>query len=188
MNVASIIECVKPLNAWIHEGDDTVRGQREECLRTLGEKSVTPEEATKCLSLVMGAFVKYSEGTGKRTVFPYEGSTGSSTTAFLNVPTGTLACTLSRMYPFAVNPKDTWDRLRTIKMYPLPCVWPRTVVKRFTKFNEMVYNRYEELKKAYEKSGGTYHGDSDEEKEQEEDPADLEEKKGDIELECDKFF
>ena len=65
MNVVSIVECVKPLNAWIHEGDDTVRGQREKCLRTLGEKSVTPEEATKCLSLVMGAFVKYSEGTGK---------------------------------------------------------------------------------------------------------------------------
>ena len=189
MNVASITEAVKPLNAWIHEGDNQQKVDREACLRTLGQTCSSPEERDQCPTLVMQALVDYSKGSGKKKVVPYEGNTGSSTTAFLNVPTGTLACTLSRMYPFAVNPEEAWDRLRKIRLYPFTQIWPRTVMKRFTKFNETVYTQYEEMKKSYEKSGGVYHGDSDDEaKASDEDPEALEEKRADVELACDQFF
>ena len=187
MNVASILPCVKPLNAWIHEGDEALTLQRDECLRTLGESS-TPEEAKKCLSLVMQSLVDYSKGTGKQKVFPYERATGSSTTEFLNVSTGMLAATLSRMYPFAVNPQEEWVRLRKIRLYPYTYLWPKGVVKRFEHFSDTIFARYEDMKTAYEESGGSYHGDSDEEKEASVDPEEVEAKKGDVELACDKFF
>ena len=145
-------------------------------------------KGVKCLSLVMEALVEYSEGSGKQKVFPYEGGSGSSTTAFLNIPTGALACTVSRMYPFAVNAEKEWKRLQKIKLYPFPQIWPRTVMKRFLKFNDGVHERYDQMKKSYQESGGTYHGDSDEEKEAEVDADTLEEKKADVELDCDKFF
>ena len=138
----------------------------------------------------MQALVDYSKGSGK--VIPYEGQTGSSTSQFLNVPTGVLAATLSKMYPFAVTKEDDWPQLRQMKMYPLTALWPRSVLKRFMHFNDLFHLRYEQIKTAYEESGGKYHGDSDSEdddvEEKDDEAAPAEEKTQNLDLECDKFF
>ena len=63
------------------------------------------------------------------------------------------------------------------------------MVKRFEHFNDLLFDRYEAMKAAYVELGGVYHGDSDEEKEDDVvDGTAVEEKKADVELDCDKHF
>ena len=71
-----------------------------------------------------------------------------------------------------------------IAQYPIPQLWPKTVVKRYMHFQDVLHRQRDTLFEVYEADGGEYHGEPPESSNDEAD----EEKQSGIELDCDLDF
>ena len=187
--------CVGPLHKWIHAKPES-RQERVACLRSLGRLSDDDgeesggdddgemDDSRLCQSLVVEALLKYSKGKEGNKLKPYGDKAGELTSSFQSVPTTFFATTLASMYPFIVTEKRLWPALMKIAQYPIPQLWPKTVVKRYMHFQDVFHRQHDTLFEVYEADGGEYHGEPPESSNDEAD----EEKQPDIELDCDLDF
>ena len=168
----------------------TSKEERVACLKSLGSRpdSAEPtEDGRKCQSLVVEALVRYSKGREGAKVFPYGGKASKDTDTFLDLPSTTLSVTLSCMYPFIVEDKETWTVKLKNCLYPIKQLWPMGILKRYIYFNDKFTSQREEMFRSYQRGGGVYHGvperSSDENHHEDE-----EKEYEDVVLDCDKDF
>ena len=121
-------------------------------------------------SRVVAALVAYAEGNPQsQNVKPYGLKAARSTKAFKSLPSTTLALTFAAMYQVLRTDPDMLDKWIKKPRQNITTPWPRGMIRRFIKLQQVFQENRAYLFKAYEDDGGEYMGE-EEEKKEEDDP------------------
>ena len=145
---------------WIHSSDD----QTEDKLRLV--RSLTSENGNETEMLsearfrVGAALVAYAKGNPSvQTVKPYGLKAGRSTRAFKQLPTTTLSLTYAALYQvLRTDPVMLTKWIKTPRQN-ITQPWPRGMIQRFIKLQEVFEKNRSYVFKAYEDGGGEYMGE-----------------------------
>ena len=113
---------------------------------------------------VVRTLVSFSMGTERQSKngtyyhYPYGKKAATSTKAFKQIPDAWFAVTLATMYPFVVRDRAKWSTMLDKFAHPLTGLWPWGVLKRHINFRSRISVTRDSLFEAYERNGGTYHG------------------------------
>jgi len=111
---------------------------------------------------VGSVLVAYAMGNPQaETVKPYGLKAARSTSAFKELPTTTFALTYAALYQVVRTDPLTLDKWIKTPRQNITQPWPRGMIKRYVKLQE-VFEKYRwQVFKAYEDCGGKYMGDEE---------------------------
>ena len=111
---------------------------------------------------VGGAVVLYAQGNPRvKTVKPYGLKAGRSTNEFKLLPTTTLALTFAALYQVVRTDPPMLDKWIKTPRQNITHPWPRGMIKRFVRLQEVFETYRDQVFKAYEDAGGEYMGEED---------------------------
>ena len=135
-------------------------------MRLVRELTTADEEEKKTLETarvyVADALVSFAHGNPSvKTVKPYGLKAGRSTRAFKLLSTTTLSLTFATLYQVVRTEPHMLDKWIKTPRQNITNPWPRGMMKRFIKLQE-VFEKYRyQVFKAYEYSGGEYMGEEE---------------------------
>lgn len=144
---------------WVHEDNETTEVKLR-LVRELSSEDKDEEEMLTTARAHVGAvLVAYAQGNPKvENVKPYGLKASKSRKAFKDLPTTTLALTFAVLYQVVRTDPDILDKWIKTPRQSITQPWPRGMIKRFVKLQEVFENYRWFVFDAYEASGGEYFG------------------------------